>query len=132
MFIFLLQSWVDRYFDRMGAFSNNPALPIRIRFMLRDIIEMRKAKWVPRKAISTEGPLPITQVCIVYNIISSKWKTICQYNLTYFYLFDTGRRWRSNPACSTEGAFTATRTFQEDPPWVWQRTFQQPFFCPNW
>ena len=42
--------------------AENQELPLRIRFMLRDVIELRRDKWVPRKATNTEGPMPIHQV----------------------------------------------------------------------
>ncbi|PSN51862.1 Eukaryotic translation initiation factor 4 gamma 2 [Blattella germanica] len=52
---------MDQYFERMGTLSENQELPLRIRFMLRDVIELRRDKWVPRKATNTEGPMPIHQ-----------------------------------------------------------------------
>lgn len=54
---------MDQYFKRMEVVTKTQGLPIRIKFMLRDIIELRKSKWVPRKANNTEGPLPINQIC---------------------------------------------------------------------
>lgn len=53
---------MDQYFTRMEAVAQNPELAPRIRFMLRDVIELRADDWVPRKASSTEGPRPIHQV----------------------------------------------------------------------
>ncbi|BES99208.1 Eukaryotic translation initiation factor 4 gamma [Nesidiocoris tenuis] len=53
---------MNQLFDRMALLTKNPSLPIRIRFMLLDIIELRRAKWVPRKVSYTEGPLPINQL----------------------------------------------------------------------
>uniref|UniRef100_A0A069DWX8 Eukaryotic translation initiation factor 4 gamma 2 n=1 Tax=Panstrongylus megistus TaxID=65343 RepID=A0A069DWX8_9HEMI len=54
---------MHQYFERMQLYAQNLSLPIRIRFMLRDIIELREDKWIPRKAANTEGPLPINQIC---------------------------------------------------------------------
>lgn len=57
---------MHQYFERMQLYAQNLSLPIRIRFMLRDIIELREDKWIPRKASNTEGPLPINQVLLSY------------------------------------------------------------------
>jgi translation initiation factor 4G len=53
---------MNQYFERMSMLAENQELPLRIRFMLRDVIELRRDKWVPRKATNTEGPMPIHQV----------------------------------------------------------------------
>jgi translation initiation factor 4G len=53
---------MNQYFERMSTLAENQELPLRIRFMLRDVIELRRDKWVPRKATNTEGPMPIHQV----------------------------------------------------------------------
>lgn len=55
-------AYLDQFFDRMEVVCKTPGLPIRIKFMLRDIIELRKSRWTPRKATNTEGPLPINQI----------------------------------------------------------------------
>ncbi|XP_014240857.1 eukaryotic translation initiation factor 4 gamma 2 isoform X1 [Cimex lectularius] len=57
------QGLMDQMFQRMSKLTKNVNLPIRIRFMLRDIIELRRDGWVPRKASNTEGPLPMNQLC---------------------------------------------------------------------
>lgn len=56
------QKMMNQIFNRIASLSKNVKLPIRIRFMLRDIIELRRDKWVPRKVSNTEGPLPIHQL----------------------------------------------------------------------
>lgn len=53
---------MDQYFLKMLRRSENSKYPPRIRFMLRDVIEMRKNDWTPRKVASTEGPMPIHQL----------------------------------------------------------------------
>lgn len=53
---------MDQYFKRMSSLAKSSELPLRIRFMLRDVIELRRDGWVPRKATSTEGPMPINQI----------------------------------------------------------------------
>jgi translation initiation factor 4G len=58
---------MNQYFERMSMLAENQELPLRIRFMLRDVIELRQDKWVPRKATNTEGPMPIHQVLCVYS-----------------------------------------------------------------
>ncbi|XP_053594268.1 eukaryotic translation initiation factor 4 gamma 2 isoform X1 [Microplitis demolitor] len=56
------QCLMEQYFKRMMSLAENSDLPLRIRFMLRDVIELRRDGWVPRKATSTEGPMPINQI----------------------------------------------------------------------
>lgn len=53
---------MEQYFKRMSTLAKSSELPLRIRFMLRDVIELRRDGWVPRKATSTEGPMPINQI----------------------------------------------------------------------
>lgn len=53
---------VRQYFARLDKLAQNPNLPIRIRFMLRDTIELRMNNWVPRKATNTEGPMLINEI----------------------------------------------------------------------
>lgn len=50
---------IDQYFDNMENKSNSSKYPARIRFMLRDVIELRKDGWKPRKATKVDGPQPI-------------------------------------------------------------------------
>lgn len=50
---------IDQYFDNMERKSLSSKYPPRIRFMLRDIIELRKDGWKPRKVARIEGPVPI-------------------------------------------------------------------------
>ncbi|KAL5866209.1 hypothetical protein ACOSQ3_003723 [Xanthoceras sorbifolium] len=51
---------MDAYFDRMAKFSNNMKLSSRVRFMLKDSIELRKNKWQQRRKV--EGPKKIEEV----------------------------------------------------------------------
>lgn len=53
---------IEQYFDRISQCSTNTKYPPRIRFMLRDLIELRRSGWVPRKLVSTEGPVPMQQL----------------------------------------------------------------------
>ena len=43
-FCFLEKGWMGKYFERMKSLSTNKELPSRIRFMLMDIIDLRKNK----------------------------------------------------------------------------------------
>lgn len=52
---------MDQTFEKMEQYSHSPKYPARIRFMLRDVIELRKRNWVPRKP-STEGPMTMDQL----------------------------------------------------------------------
>jgi len=56
------QKLMGQYFERMKVLAENTDLPPRIRFMLKDVIELRADVWVPRKATTVEGPMPINQI----------------------------------------------------------------------
>ncbi|KAJ4959063.1 hypothetical protein NE237_026174 [Protea cynaroides] len=51
---------MDAYFEMMLKLSNNMELSSRVRFMLRDAIDLRKNKWQQRRKI--EGPKKIEEV----------------------------------------------------------------------
>ncbi|XP_047956845.1 eukaryotic translation initiation factor 4G-like [Salvia hispanica] len=51
---------MDAYFDIMAQLSNNMKLSSRVRFMLRDSIDLRKNKWQQRRKV--EGPKKIEEV----------------------------------------------------------------------
>lgn len=53
---------MNQYFERMKMLADNQDLQPRIRFMLKDVIDMRDNSWMPRKAIVVEGPMPINQI----------------------------------------------------------------------
>ncbi|XP_047989100.1 eukaryotic translation initiation factor 4 gamma 2 isoform X1 [Leguminivora glycinivorella] len=53
---------MDQYFARIETLSHSRELQPRIRFMLRDVVELRRGGWVPRAATSHEGPVPIQQL----------------------------------------------------------------------
>jgi len=58
---------MEQYFNRMLTLEKNYELPSRIRFMLRDVIELRKDRWVPRKATNVEGPMPMNLLVVEDN-----------------------------------------------------------------
>lgn len=62
VYVSSFQTLMKQYFDRMARLCENQELPLRIRFMLKDAIELRKNNWVPRKATNQEGPMPIQQI----------------------------------------------------------------------
>ncbi|KAM0048445.1 putative MIF4G-like, type 3, initiation factor eIF-4 gamma, MA3, MIF4G-like domain superfamily [Helianthus debilis subsp. tardiflorus] len=51
---------MDAYFDMMFKLSNNMALSSRVRFMLKDAIDLRKNRWQQRRKV--EGPKKIDEV----------------------------------------------------------------------
>ncbi|KAJ8971557.1 hypothetical protein NQ314_000644, partial [Rhamnusium bicolor] len=53
---------MNQYFQRMMNLAENQDLQPRIRFMLKDVIDLRQDGWVPRKATVVEGPMPINQI----------------------------------------------------------------------
>lgn len=50
---------IDQYFEIMEHKSNSHKYPPRIRFLLRDVIELRRDGWTPRKIARVDGPVPI-------------------------------------------------------------------------
>lgn len=53
---------MEQYFARIETLSASRELAPRIRFMLRDVVELRRGAWVPRAAVSAEGPVPMQQL----------------------------------------------------------------------
>ena len=57
------QKLMDQYFERITFYSkSHRELPARIRFMLKDVIELRDNKWVPRRVQKETGPKTIGQI----------------------------------------------------------------------
>ncbi|KAF8379163.1 hypothetical protein HHK36_028592 [Tetracentron sinense] len=54
------KEYMDAYFDMMMKLSNNMKLSSRVRFMLKDAIDLRKNKWQQRRKV--EGPKKIEEV----------------------------------------------------------------------
>ena len=40
---------VEGYFQRLQALTKNDKVPTRIRFLCRDVVDLRKNKWIPRR-----------------------------------------------------------------------------------
>ncbi|XP_037827694.1 eukaryotic translation initiation factor 4 gamma 2 [Lucilia sericata] len=53
---------MNQYFETLERRSKSTDYPPRIRFMLKDVIELRENNWIPRKVVNTEGPVPIKQI----------------------------------------------------------------------
>ncbi|KAM7342315.1 N-acetyltransferase 1, partial [Cochliomyia hominivorax] len=53
---------MNQYFETLERRSKSTDYPPRIRFMLKDVIELRENDWIPRKVVNTEGPVPIKQI----------------------------------------------------------------------
>ncbi|KAJ1918832.1 hypothetical protein H4219_002371 [Mycoemilia scoparia] len=51
---------IDVYFERIRLLSVNKKLSSRIRFMLKDVIDLRSAKWVSRR--KNDGPKTIAEI----------------------------------------------------------------------
>ncbi len=57
------RNMMDQYFERLHSIAHNEQFPLRIRFLVQDVIEMRRNKWMPRKiGKAPEGPRTIQQV----------------------------------------------------------------------
>lgn len=51
---------MDQYFEHVERkIQTNSYYPPRIRFLLRDVIELRNNNWIPRKIARTDGPVPM-------------------------------------------------------------------------
>ncbi len=54
---------MNQYFERLIKATNNEQMPIRIRFMIQDVIDLRRNKWQPRRiGKGPDGPRTIQQV----------------------------------------------------------------------
>ncbi|XP_022220262.2 eukaryotic translation initiation factor 4 gamma 2 [Drosophila obscura] len=53
---------MNQYFETLERRSKSTEYPPRIRFMLKDVIELRLNHWIPRKVGTAEGPVPIKQI----------------------------------------------------------------------
>lgn len=53
---------MDQYFERIQQLLSRSDFPVRIRFMIEDVIDLRNAKWVPRKSANEVGPKLIQQI----------------------------------------------------------------------
>jgi len=51
---------LDSYFTKMVEITENKSIPARVRFLMQDVIDLRKAKWVKRR--EDAGPKMIDQV----------------------------------------------------------------------
>ncbi|KAL8609080.1 hypothetical protein ACOMHN_033673 [Nucella lapillus] len=56
------KTWMNQYFSRIKVYALNEELPSRIRFMLQDLIELRKNEWQPRKVAAENGPKTISAI----------------------------------------------------------------------
>lgn len=54
------EHYVNTYMERMAVLSKNEELPSRIRYMVQDVIDLRKDKWVARRAVA--APKTIAQI----------------------------------------------------------------------
>lgn len=52
----------DQYFERIEYYSKCPELPARIKFMLKDVMELRVNNWMPRRIQREIAPKTITQI----------------------------------------------------------------------
>jgi len=53
---------MNQYFDRIEKLSESAELPARIRFMLQDVMELRRNQWIPRRIQQDNGPRSVSQI----------------------------------------------------------------------
>ncbi|KAI8341213.1 hypothetical protein BC941DRAFT_510423 [Chlamydoabsidia padenii] len=56
-----IKAWMDQFFDRMEKMLECTTLSSRVKFMIQDVIELRKGNWVPRSG-GQSGPSTIAQI----------------------------------------------------------------------
>ncbi|KAI8330779.1 hypothetical protein BC941DRAFT_404487 [Chlamydoabsidia padenii] len=56
-----MRQWMDAFFERMKEMLECTTLTSRVKFMIQDVIELRKHNWVPRSGKQT-GPSTIAQI----------------------------------------------------------------------
>ncbi|CAO3593374.1 unnamed protein product [Absidia cylindrospora] len=56
-----MKLWMDAFFERMKEMLECTTLTSRVKFMIQDVIELRRCKWVPRSGGQT-GPSTIAQI----------------------------------------------------------------------
>lgn len=54
------KSLMDQYFSRMEKYANGNELPLRIKFKIQDVLDLRKNKWVPRTL--DQNPRTLVQI----------------------------------------------------------------------
>ena len=57
-FVLADQGHVDEYFTRMKSMAHNEKLAIRMRFMLREVIDLRRDGWTKRRHTATKAQVP--------------------------------------------------------------------------
>lgn len=71
---------MDVYFQRIQAMVDTPELNSRLKFMLMDIVDLRKAKWISKEA--NKGPLTLdevrAEVCTLYAQFPMQLLTMCR------------------------------------------------------
>lgn len=55
------KEWLDTYFERMKEMKNSPNLSNRVKFMIDDVFDLRRDKWVPRRG-NQPAPTTIAEV----------------------------------------------------------------------
>ncbi|CAA0814700.1 Eukaryotic translation initiation factor isoform 4G-1 [Striga hermonthica] len=62
----------DMYFNRLRDLSTNPQLAARLRFMVRDVLDLRSNNWVPRREESNADELKKKTVSLLEEYFSVK------------------------------------------------------------
>ena len=56
------KSLMDQYFSRMEKYANGNELPLRIKFKIQDVLDLRRNKWVPRTVQKDQNPMTLGQI----------------------------------------------------------------------
>lgn len=57
----------DMYFSRLKELSTNPQLAPRMRFMVRDVIDLRSSNWIPRREeVSLQVYCSVDTLCLKF------------------------------------------------------------------
>lgn len=55
---------MEGFFTTLGKLSKNTKLPPRIRFMLRDVLDLRRSSWIPRRDVIQVGGCRLTKMTV--------------------------------------------------------------------
>lgn len=56
------KEWFDVYFERMNEMYKSDTLSSRVKFMILDVFDLRKNKWVPKRGAQQAGPATIAEI----------------------------------------------------------------------
>lgn len=123
---------MNQYFERIDLFSKKPELPPRIRFMLRDVIDLRNNNWRPRPFQREDNvPQPLSKLREEAGYEHTPTKaTLDKYGNTTFGDLSKLHGNKLSMLLDDEPSFTTSTDFHWGPSFLDQPTFD-PFSSSN-